>query len=137
MVTVFHREFRGVHPLIVERVDRNGEVYKERANATVAVFCSECSKGRWMIAKQKDDTGRRPATLQDVFSGRIPYVLDWEPESKFFETRAEGIHYLRNLPDLTKTFPAIPKPTRPQTAIDVANALRERAAREKQEEPTS
>lgn len=135
LVIFWHREFKGVYPLIVERVDKMGEVHKERVKETISAFCS-CRLGLWMLDRQEKRDGRRPLTVADVLANRVPYVLPPEPEE--FKSYADAMAWMRRFRErpgkaITDTFPKVPAASRKLTAIDIANQLRERAEREDKE----
>lgn len=142
LIPIVHKDYTGDTPVIQEYTDRRtGEVKYYRWPGTMTAHCTMCGLGNWMRVQLDEKTRERIPTLDEVVAqkrnGRpFPYVLEASIPA-YFASYAEGLAGLRDIKQVTGTFPDLPKAPKPQTAIDIANALRERAKREKQEEPAS
>ena len=136
LATLYRKGYEGSTTMIVEEVNRiTGEVKSRRVPGRVTVHCRECQFGEDRWQQFGEDDRRKLWTTRHLMSGRMNYLLEhYQTEdptyTETFTSLEEGIEYMLSLGNVAKTFPAIPKAPRKITAIDVANQLRERTAKE-------
>jgi len=133
LVTAYHRQYRGDTTVHVEEVDRAGEVRLRKMPGIIAAHCS-CPLGVWTRAQLADDLVRRIPSFADILKGRYYQFEDPRGEDdREGELNESAKAFLRRWKrGLGIPVKEAPKPRRMEPE-EIANALRERAAKERSE----